>query len=53
MMQFNARQGCLGTGEAFETEHRSRDFLDEAMDGMPHHLLDDVIQILALIYRDE
>ena len=30
-MQFNAGQGCLGAGEAFEAQHRSSNFLDEAM----------------------
>ena len=53
MVQLDTRQCRLGTGETFEAQHRSRDFLDEAMVGMPHHLLDDVIQILALNYRDE
>ena len=53
MVQLDTRQCRLGTDETFEAQHRSRDFLDEAMVGMPHHLLDDVIEILALIYRDQ
>jgi hypothetical protein len=48
MMQLNASQGCLGTGEAFETQHGPSNFLDEAMIGMPHHLFHDVVQVFTL-----
>jgi hypothetical protein len=41
-VQLDTRQGRLGTGKAFEPQHRLSDFLDETMVGMPHHLLDDI-----------
>ena len=47
MVQLDTCQCRFGTGKAFKAQHRSSDFLDEAMVGMPQHLLDDIVQVLT------